>query len=409
MLIANSKDSTIPTEFLRTHPPVLPELSEQQMVDRYLPLSQQSTPNKSYLLNSDAIRYQPPVCQYLASLSGFSQRHPQSPIGHSQGVLSCLFELQNSLQQISGMERVSLAPTDGQGQFASLAVIKAYHQANQDSRSEILVPDGMSIPTEMSGYQIKKIALTEKGNLDIKALQLAISDKTAGMILSNPRLGVFEHQIQTIAEIVHQAGGLLCYHGDNLNAILGQVRVNEMGFDLMHFNLHNTFASPYGAEPIGVSSRLVPFLPIPMVAYNGDKYQLLTETDCPQSIGYLNGFLGNIEALLNAYVYIQLLGRDGLKRVSEFSILNANYLKTILMARRLKATYPAQHATNQCLINLKKQKKDKILAAITPLFKYGLIPSALPDRILIEPTETATKQNLDEFGRLIGEALEKIE
>ena len=242
------------------------------------------------------------------------------------------------VKDATGMSRVSLAPMAGaQGEFTGIAMIRAYHDARNDqARTEILVPDaahGTNPATAvMCGYKVREIATKSDGDIDLEILKKAIGPQTAGIMLTNPStLGVFDRNIEQVSKMVHDAGGLLYYDGANLNAILGKVKPGDMGFDVIHMNLHKTFSTPHGgggpgAGPVGVSERLIPFLPVPLIAQNGDQYQLLTEKDCPQSIGRLSTFMGNAGVLLRAYIYARMLGREGMKRVGEFATLNANYM-----------------------------------------------------------------------------------
>jgi len=415
----------IPAEFLRTQPAAMPEVSEMQVVRHYTRLSQKnfSIDTQFYPLGSCTMKYNPRACNSLASLNGLINRHPYAPTSHSQGTLKCLFELQEILKSVTGMQRVSLAPVAGaQGEFAGVAMIKAYHQANNDTaRCEILVPDAAHgtnpASAVMCGYQVKEIPTGADGDIDIEALKAAVSEKTAGIMLTNPStLGVFDRRIKEMADIIHQAGGLLYYDGANLNAILGKVRPGDMGFDVIHMNLHKTFSTPHGgggpgAGPVGVSQRLIPFLPVPMVSYDKDKYRWIGEAEHPQTIGRLTCFAGNIGVLLRAYIYARMLGRDGMTRVAEFATLNANYLMKVLIAYRFQAAYPERRATHEFIITLKKQKKEYAVSAMDlakRLLDYGVhapttyFPLLIPECLLIEPTETESKETLDEFAKIMG-------
>ena len=330
----------LPERLRRRRPPSLPEVSELQAVRHYTRLSQQnfSIDTHFYPLGSCTMKYNPRACNSLASLPGFLARHPMAPLTHSQGIMACLFELQDMLRDVTGMHAVSLAPAAGaQGEFAGVAMIRAYHQARGDSaRTEILVPDAAHgtnpASAVMCGFEVREIPTGRDGDVDIDALREAVGPQTAGIMLTNPStVGVFDRNIQAIAETVHEAGGLLYYDGANLNAILGKVRPGDMGFDVIHMNLHKTFSTPHGgggpgAGPVGVSERLEPFLPIPLVAHDDTDYRWLDENSRPQSIGRLTAFGGNMGILLRAYVYARMLGRSGMKRVAEYATLNANYL-----------------------------------------------------------------------------------
>lgn len=364
------------------------------------------------------MKYNPRACNSLAMLPGFLNRHPLSPDNLSQGFLACMFELQEMLKDVTGMQAVSLAPMAGaQGEFAGVAMIRAYHDAKgDDARTEILVPDaahGTNPATAtMCNYKVKEIPTDKQGDVDIEALKAAVGPQTAGIMLTNPStLGVFERRIKEIADIIHEAGGLLYYDGANLNAILGKVKPGDMGFDVIHMNLHKTFSTPHGgggpgAGPVGVSSRLEPFLPVPMVTRTDDTYHLVTEKNRPQSIGRLSAFIGNAGVLLRAYVYARLLGREGMERVSEFSTLNANYMLAKMKQAGFDPAFPNRRATHEFIITMKKQAKELNVIAMDfakRLLDYGFhapttyFPLLIPECLLIEPTETEDKDTLDKF------------
>lgn len=418
----------IPANMLRQTKPTLPEVSELQVVRHYTRLSQKnfSIDAQFYPLGSCTMKYNPRGVHRLASLENFLKRHPLAPISHSQGFMQCMFELQQMLCDITGMKAISLTPMAGsQGEFAGVAMIKAYHLARGDhERTEILVPDAAHgtnpASAAMCGYTVREIKTGREGDVDIEELQKALSSKTAGIMLTNPStLGVFDRNIVTIAEMVHKAGGLLYYDGANLNAILGKVRPGDMGFDVMHMNLHKTFATPHGgggpgAGPVAVNERLKPFLPIPMVAKQGEQYQWLTEQECPQSIGRLSNFMGNAGILLRAYIYIRILGKEGLQRVAEFATLNANYLMHCLKDVGYDLAYPQRRATHEFIITLQKQAKQWGISAMDiakRLLDYDFhapttyFPLLVPECLLIEPTETEPKQILDLFVAAMREIL----
>jgi glycine dehydrogenase subunit 2 len=412
--------SGIPDSFRRKHPPRLPEISEMQAVRHYTRLSQKnfSIDTQFYPLGSCTMKYNPRACNSLAMLPGLLNRHPLAPDTHSQGFMSAMYELQEILREITGMSAVSLAPMAGaQGEFAGIAMIRAYHDARGDGeRSEILVPDaahGTNPATAvMCGYQAREIPTKADGDVDMEALKAALGPRTAGIMLTNPStLGVFERRIEEIARLVHEAGGLLYYDGANLNAILGRVRPGDMGFDVIHMNLHKTFSTPHGgggpgAGPVGVSERLQPFLPIPMVGSDGDDYHWLQEEEVPQSIGRLSAFAGNAGVLLRAYVYARMLGGEGMQRVADYSTLNANYMLKKLMDADFNAAYPERRATHEFIITLKKEAKELGVNAMDfakRLLDYGMhapttyFPLLVPECFLIEPTETEARESLDAF------------
>jgi glycine dehydrogenase subunit 2 len=316
------------------------------------------------------------------------------------------------------MAAVSLAPMAGaQGELAGVAMIRAYHVSRGDSaRTELLVPDaahGTNPATAvMCGYTVREIRTDADGNVDLAALRAAVGPRTAGLMLTNPStLGVFETSILDIAGAVHGAGGLLYYDGANLNAILGKVKPGEMGFDAIHINLHKTFATPHGgggpgAGPVGVNGKLQAFLPLPVVAHDADGYCLLDEADRPASIGRLGAHLGNAGVLLRAYVYARLLGAEGMRRVAEFATLNANYLMARLQQAGFDTAYPNRRACHEFIVTLKKLKDETGVTAMDVakrLLDKGChapttyFPVLVPECLLIEPTETESKETLDAF------------
>ncbi len=398
----------------------LAQMSELDVVRHFTRLSQQnfSIDGQFYPLGSCTMKYNPKIAHQLALLDGFKNRHPYQSILHSQGVLHCLYELQCMIAEITGMDAVSLSPMAGaQGEFSGVSMIKAYHQSRGDmNRDEFLVPDaahGTNPATAvMCGFKVKEIPTKENGDIDLSALKAACGEKTAGIMLTNPSTcGVFERQIVEVAKTIHQAGGLLYYDGANLNAILGKVKPGEMGFDVMHLNLHKTFATPHGgggpgAGPVAANARLAPFLPVPQVGIKDEKYDWLTIADKPQSIGQLSTFMGNVGILLRAYIYAAMLGKEGMHRVAEFAVLNANYLQTQLQAAGFTLAFPQRRATHEFIVTLKSEAKTYQLTA-TDLAKRLLddhmhaptvyFPLLIPECLLIEPTETESKATLDAF------------
>ena len=417
----------LPEQFARKSKPLLPEVSEMQAVRHYTRLSQKnfSIDTHFYPLGSCTMKYNPRGCNSLAMLPGFLNRHPQSPANMSQGFLSCMYELQEMLKDVTGMKAISLSPMAGaQGEFAGVAMIRAYHDARGDeARTEILVPDaahGTNPATAtMCNYKVKEIPTNDDGDVDIEALKAAVGPQTAGIMLTNPStLGVFERKIKEIAKIVHDAGGLLYYDGANLNAILGKVKPGDMGFDVIHMNLHKTFSTPHGgggpgAGPVGVSQRLIPFLPVPMVSKSGDEYQLVTEKNCPQTIGRLSAFMGNAGILMRAYIYARMLGREGMVRVGEYATLNANYMMAELRKAGFEMAFDNRRATHEFILTLRKEAKEMGVSAMDfakRLLDYGFhapttyFPLLVPECFLIEPTETEAQDALDGFI----EAMKKI-
>ena len=417
----------IPAALRRKAAPKLPEVSELQAVRHYTRLSKLnfSIDTHFYPLGSCTMKYNPRACNSLAMLPQFLGRHPLAPTSHGQGFLACMYDLQEILKDVTGMAGVSLTPMAGaQGEFAGVAMIRAYHQARNDlGRTEILVPDaahGTNPATAtMLGYKTREIPTNAEGDVDVQALKAAVGPQTAGIMLTNPStLGVFERRIKEIAGIVHEAGGLLYYDGANLNAILGKVRPGDMGFDVIHMNLHKTFSTPHGgggpgAGAVGVSQRLLPFMPIPVVGKQGETFDWLTEKDLPQTIGRLSTFMGNAGVLMRAYIYARMLGREGMHRVGEFAALNANYLQARLREKGFDLAFPTRRASHEFIITLKRQKQEIELTATDVakrLLDYGYhaptvyFPLLVPECLLIEPTETEDMATLD----LFVEAMAKI-
>ncbi len=410
----------IPEALRRRQAPRSAEVTELQAIRHYTRLSQLnfSIDTHFYPLGSCTMKYNPRVCNTLVNLPRLERHHPAAPEEASQGVMACLFELQQMLAEVTGMSAVSLTPMAGaQGEYTGVSMIRAYHEARGErERCEILVPDAAHgtnpASAVMCGYTVREVPTSAEGDVDLAALQAAVGPRTAGIMLTNPStLGVFERHIAEIHDIVHAAGGLSYYDGANLNAILGRVRPGDMGFDVIHMNLHKTFATPHGgggpgAGPVGASERLRAFLPVPMVGLREDRYVWLDETDLPCSIGRLSAWAGNVGVLLRAYIYMRLLGAEGMRRVSEFATLNANYLLARLVQAGFQPAFPQRRATHEFIITLKglsvetgvtakdfaKRLLDKGVHAPTTYF-----PLLVPECLLIEPTETESREDLDAF------------
>lgn len=420
--LKNSNKHLIPDEFLRKSSPRWPACSELQVVRHYTRLSQKnfSIDTHFYPLGSCTMKYNPRGVHKAASIAGFLNRHPLASTEMSQGTLQALHSLQNYLGEITGMPGVALTPMAGsQGELAGVMMIKAYHQSRGESlRDEMIIPDAAHgtnpASAVMCGYKVIEIPTGLDGDINLEELRQRIGPKTAGIMLTNPStLGLFMRQIEEISSMIHQAGGLLYYDGANLNAILGKVRPGDMGFDIMHLNLHKTFATPHGgggpgSGPIAVGKRLLPFLPLPTVIKENEHYRWAERQDYPQSIGRLSCFMGNAGILLRAYFYTRVLGKEGLQRVSEYATLNANYLLNELTKAGFTPAYPGRRASHEFLLTLRQEKKHLGITAMDlakRLLDYGFhapttyFPLLVPECLLIEPTETECKAELDNFVR----------
>ncbi len=421
-LEADKALADIPAALRRRSAVGLPEVSELQVVRHYTNLSAKNfaIDKNFYPLGSCTMKYNPRGAHKAASFPGFLQRHPLAPASHSQGFLACMFDLQQMLAEVTGMRAVSLTPMAGaQGEFAGVAMIRAYHQSRGDlARQEMLVPTaahGTNPATAvMCGYRVVEVPVDASGDVDLAELKAKVGPQTAGLMLTNPSTcGVFERNILSIAQVVHDAGGLLYYDGANLNAIMGQARPGDMGFDVLHLNLHKTFATPHGgggpgAGPVGASARLAAFLPGPCVAQDKitGRYRFQAALETPQSIGRLSAFMGNAGVLVRAYFYARVLGREGIKRVGEFAALNANYLMQRLREAGFDLAYPERRATHEFIISFQALQKKTGVSAMDMakrLLDYGFhapttyFPLLIPECWLIEPTETEDLDTLDAF------------
>jgi glycine dehydrogenase subunit 2 len=406
----------IPAEFLRETPAELPEVSELDLMRHYTELSRRNhgVDNGFYPLGSCTMKYNPKVHEDVARLPGFAKIHPYQPEETVQGALQLMHELQEYLAEITGMDAVTLQPAAGaHGEWTGLMMIRAYHESRGETkRDKVIVPDSAHgtnpASASVAGFKTITIPSNERGLVDVEELKKVLGDDTAALMLTNPNtLGLFEEEIKTIADLVHEAGGLLYYDGANANAILGIARPGDMGFDVVHLNLHKTFTTPHGgggpgAGPVGVKKDLVPFLPTPHVAKDAEgKYFL--NYDIPNSIGRVKGFYGNFGILVRAYAYIRTMGPDGLRQVSEYAVLNANY-----MMRRLEPYYDLpykQHCKHEFVLSGKRQKKlgVRTLDITKRLLDFGFHPPTIyfplivEECLMIEPTETESKETLDRF------------
>jgi glycine dehydrogenase subunit 2 len=408
-------EEVIPAELLRDTPAELPEVSELDLMRHYTELSRRNygVDNGFYPLGSCTMKYNPKVNEDMARLPGFAKIHPYQPEETVQGALQLLYELQRDLAEITGMDQVTLQSAAGaQGEWTGLMMIRAYHESRGESqRNKVIVPDSAHgtnpASATVAGFETITVKSNEKGHVDVEALKQVVGEDTAALMLTNPNtLGLFEEQIREIADIVHGAGGLLYYDGANANAILGIARPGDMGFDVVHLNLHKTFTTPHGgggpgAGPVGVKKDLIPFLPTPIVEKGENGYYL--SYDLPHSIGRVKGFHGNFGILVRAYTYIRTMGPDGLRQVSENAVLNANYVM-----RRLEPYYDLpypQHCKHEFVLSGKRQKKlgVRTLDIAKRLLDFGFHPPTIyfplivDECLMIEPTETESKETLDRF------------
>ena len=402
-----------PEELLRQNLE-LPEVSETELVRYFTTLSKLNyeVDTGFYPLGSCTMKYNPKWHEDVARLPGLASIHPYQPRASVQGALQLMFELQEYLAEITGMDVTSLAPMAGaQGELASVLMVKAYFQARGDkTRKKILVPDsahGTNPATAaMSGFEISSVPSDDNGNLDFKSLESMMDEQVAALTLTLPdTLGLFDPQIMEISQLVHERGGLLCGDGANLNSILGKVKFGDLGFDCVQLNLHKTFSTPHGgggpgSGPVCVKSNLADFLPLPLVARKDKDYSFASPT---KSIGRLGTFYGNFGVMVKAYAYIRFLGAEGLKEVSENAVLNANYLK-----EKLKADYHLPYdrtCMHEVIFSGKRQRAKgvKTLDIAKRLLDYGFhpptvyFPLVVDEALMTEPTETESKETLDAY------------
>ncbi|NLY76685.1 MAG: aminomethyl-transferring glycine dehydrogenase subunit GcvPB [Tissierellia bacterium] len=410
----------IPSEYLSDEELDLPEVSEVDIIRHYTNLANLNygVDTGFYPLGSCTMKYNPKINEDMAGLDGFKNIHPLQPEETVQGALRLMYELDQALCEISGMDKMTLQPAAGaHGELTGLALIKAYHENRGDTkRTKIIVPDSAHgtnpASAKVAGFDIIEIKSTEEGLVDVESLKAALNDEVAGLMLTNPNtLGLFEREIVEIAELVHEAGGLLYYDGANANAILGKVRPGDMGFDVVHFNLHKTFSTPHGgggpgSGPVGVKKILMDYLPTPTVEKDGDRYYL--NYDIPHSVGRMKDFYGHFGILVRAYTYILTMGKDGLNRISDMAVLNANYL-----ASKLKAHYNLAKDTiykhEFVMAGLIKSDLSEVttLDVAKRLLDYGYHPPTIyfplivHEALMTEPTESESKETLDEFADIL--------
>ncbi|MBN8208241.1 aminomethyl-transferring glycine dehydrogenase subunit GcvPB [Bacillus sp. NTK071] len=408
-------DQWLPEEFNRKNEPELPEVSELQLMRHYTALSKRNHGVDSgfYPLGSCTMKYNPKINEDVARYPGFAFIHPLQEEETVQGALEMMYNLQQNLVSITGMDEVTLQPAAGaHGEWTGLMMIRAYHEANGDyNRTKVIVPDSAHgtnpASATVAGFEAVTVKSNERGIVDLEDLKRVVDGDTAALMLTNPNtLGLFEEQITEMAEIIHNAGGKLYYDGANMNAIMGAARPGDMGFDVVHLNLHKTFTGPHGgggpgSGPVGVKADLIPYLPKPVLVKEDGAYRF--EYDRPQSIGRVKPYYGNFGINVRAYTYIRTMGPEGLKQVSENAVLNANY-----MMRRLQDAFVlpyTQHCKHEFVISGKNQKKlgVRTLDMAKRLLDFGYHPPTIyfpinvEECMMIEPTETESKETLDEF------------
>ena len=405
----------LPEGFLREEEPELPEASELDIMRHYTALSKRNHGVDSgfYPLGSCTMKYNPKMNENVARFNGFAHLHPLQDESSVQGALELLYDLQEHLIEITGMDEVTLQPAAGaHGEWTGLMMIRAFHEANgDDKRTKVIVPDSAHgtnpASATVAGFETITVKSDENRLVDLEDLRKVVGEDTAALMLTNPNtLGLFEENILEMAEIVHSAGGKLYYDGANLNAVMSKARPGDMGFDVVHLNLHKTFTGPHGgggpgSGPVGVKADLIPFLPKPIVTKQDGVYKF--DYDRPQSIGRVKPFYGNFGINVRAYTYIRTMGPDGLKAVTEYAVLNANY-----MMRRLAEYYDLpfnRHCKHEFVLSGKRQKKlgVRTLDIAKRLLDFGYHPPTIyfplnvEEAIMIEPTETESKETLDAF------------
>lgn len=412
-------ENIIPSKYLRTTPAELPEVPESEVVRHFVRLSNLNyhVDKNMYPLGSCTMKYNPKINDYTCDLPGFSALHPLQPGETTQGALQLMYELAEMLREIAGMAAVTLQPAAGaHGELTGILLIKKYHESIGSKRHKLLVVDSAHgtnpASAALAGYDIISVKGNADGRTDLDDLRSKLDGDVAALMLTNPNtIGLFETEILAISKMVHDNGSLLYMDGANMNALLGITRPGDMGFDVVHYNLHKTFAAPHGgggpgSGPVGVSEKLIPFLPVPVIVKEGTTYKL--SYDRPESIGRMMNFYGNFAVLVRAYTYIRMLGPDGLRRVSENAIINANYLLSLLL-ESYDLPYPKPVMHEFCLSGDRQKKAHgvKTLDIAKRLLDYGFhaptiyFPLIVSEALMIEPTETESKETLDVFAQAL--------
>ena len=416
-------EGLIPTAHRRVEPPGLPEVSERDLVRHYTRLSQRNWAIDvgAYPLGSCTMKYNPKIAEDAAALPGFATLHPMCDDDLAQGALALLGTLERALCEATGMARLTFQPAAGaQGELTGLLIMRAWHQSNGDARRKVIIPDSAHgtnpASVTLAGYQAQEVRSDKRGLVDLDALRDALDDDVAGLMLTNPNtLGLFERDIEKIAAALHEVGGLLYYDGANFNSIVGMVRPGDMGFDIVHMNLHKTFATPHGgggpgSGPLAVSQRLERFLPAPVLAFDEGAEKWHWDDDRPDSIGRIHSFHGNFGINVRAYAYLRSLGPEGLRKVAERAVLNANYLRT-LVADSFPTAYEGL-CTHEFVASAKHLKRHGVRGTDVAkrLIDLGFhpptvyFPLVVEEALMVEPTETESKETID----ALAEALNRI-
>jgi glycine dehydrogenase subunit 2 len=428
----------IPARLLREAPAELPEVSEPEIVRHYNRLSRRNfdLDTGPYPLGSCTMKHNPRLNERVAALPGHARLHPAQDPARAQGALELMWRLERSLAEITGLPHVSLQPSAGShGELAGLLLTRAYHEDRGEERTKVLTPDTAHgtnpASVTMAGYEVVKVATDDRGGVDLDDLRSKIDEQVACLMLTNPNtLGVFDENIAEIAGLVHDMGGTLYYDGANLNAIMGFTRPGDMGFDIVHVNLHKSFSQPHGgggpgSGPISVSERIEPYLPVPRIVRgegaNGAAPRFDLDHDAPKSIGRLRGFQGNFGVFVRSYAYIRSLGADGLRDASETAVLNANYLLARLRRGRAGRHLPVafdrlpMHEFVLSGAPAKRELQVKTLDVAKRLLDYGFHPPTIyfpllvDEALMVEPTETETRESLDQLADAIEEILAEAE
>ncbi|MGI8579364.1 MAG: aminomethyl-transferring glycine dehydrogenase subunit GcvPB [Solirubrobacteraceae bacterium] len=422
-------DDLLPSRFRRAEPPALPEMSEPEINRHFNRISKRNFDLDTgfYPLGSCTMKHNPKLHERLAGLPGYARMHPAQAPQRAQGALELMWNLQTALGEVAGLPHVSLQPSAGShGELAGVLLTRAYHEDRGEKRHKVLTPDtahGTNPATvTMAGYEVVKVGTAPDGGVDIDDLRAKADEDVACLMLTNPNtLGLFDQNIEEIARIVHEVGATLYYDGANLNAVMGISRPGDMGFDIVHFNLHKSFTQPHGgggpgSGPIAVSDRMEPYLPRPVLVKSDDG-QFDLEEDRPKSIGRLRGWQGNFGTFVRSYAYICSLGAEGLREASEVAVLNANYLLARLKEKGVAEHLPVAYdrlCMHEFVLSggpMKRELGIKTLDLAKRLLDYGVhpptvyFPLLVDEALLVEPTETETKETLDDFADTIAAIL----